>query len=157
MPPPTKQPVAYAENFYEGASFCGLWWSFVFGVRCLWRHNLKSNSFFQTNVLAEIVDIICMLFYDTHSPFALESNLGYMSAAACSMKQLYFLCYILESNDDTSANATTISGCSGLQEHVCRPKHSSKPPPLIELWSTINRWSFYQIFRMSMWRYVNFI
>jgi len=21
-------------------SFSGIWWSFVFGVRCLWRHNL---------------------------------------------------------------------------------------------------------------------
>jgi len=25
-----------------GFSFSGIWWSFVFGVRCLWRHNLTS-------------------------------------------------------------------------------------------------------------------
>jgi len=32
--------VAYAENFHGGISFSGIWWSFIFGVRCLWRHNL---------------------------------------------------------------------------------------------------------------------
>jgi len=26
--------VAYAENFHGGVSFSGMWWSFVFGVRC---------------------------------------------------------------------------------------------------------------------------
>jgi len=34
------QTVAYAENFHGGSSFNGIWWSFVFGVRCLWRHSL---------------------------------------------------------------------------------------------------------------------
>ena len=58
--------VAYAENFHEGFSFSGIWWSFVFGVRSLWRHNLTSYSCFQTNVLAKFVDIIGMFFY-THS------------------------------------------------------------------------------------------
>jgi len=34
-------PVACAENFLGGrGSFSGRWWSFVFDVRCLWRHNL---------------------------------------------------------------------------------------------------------------------
>jgi len=61
--------VAYAENFHGGVSFIGLWWSFVFGARCFWCHNLKSYSCFQTNVLATFVDIICMLFYDKHSPY----------------------------------------------------------------------------------------
>jgi len=28
-------PVAYVENFHGGVSFSGVWWSFVFGVRCL--------------------------------------------------------------------------------------------------------------------------
>jgi len=32
--------VAYAENCHGGVSFSGRWWSFVFGVRCLRRHNL---------------------------------------------------------------------------------------------------------------------
>jgi len=35
-----SRSVAYAENFHEGGPFSGIWWSFVFGVRCLWRHNL---------------------------------------------------------------------------------------------------------------------
>jgi len=49
------KPVAYAETFHGGASFSGIWWSFVFGVRCLWRHNMTSYSCFQTNVLAKFV------------------------------------------------------------------------------------------------------
>jgi len=28
-------PVAYTENFHGGVSFSGIWWSFVFGERCL--------------------------------------------------------------------------------------------------------------------------
>jgi len=59
--------VAYAENFLGGFSHSGVWWSFVFGVPCLWRHNLTSYSCFQTNVFAKFVDTICMFFY-THSP-----------------------------------------------------------------------------------------
>jgi len=46
-------PMVYAENFHGGVSFSGIWWPFVFGVRCLWRHNLTSHSCFQTNVLAK--------------------------------------------------------------------------------------------------------
>jgi len=45
-----------------------IWWSFVFGLRCLWRHNLTSFPRFQTNVLAKFVDIIMHIFY-IHSPF----------------------------------------------------------------------------------------
>jgi len=31
--------VAYTENIRVGeGSFSGIWWSFVFGVGCLWRH-----------------------------------------------------------------------------------------------------------------------
>jgi len=51
-----------------GVSFSGIWWSFAFGVRCLWRHNLTSHSCFQTNILAKFVDIICIFFY-MHSPY----------------------------------------------------------------------------------------
>ena len=40
-----------------------------FGVRSLWRHNLKSYLIFQSNDLAKFVDVICMLFYHTHSPY----------------------------------------------------------------------------------------
>jgi len=47
-------PVAYAENFH-GGFHSGTWWSFVFGVRSLWRHNLTSYSCFQTNLLAKFV------------------------------------------------------------------------------------------------------
>jgi len=28
-------PMVYAENFHGGVSFSGIWWPFVFGVRCL--------------------------------------------------------------------------------------------------------------------------
>jgi len=51
--------------FMGGTSFSGIWWSFVFGVRCLWRQNLKSYSRLQTNVVAKLIDIICIFFY-TH-------------------------------------------------------------------------------------------
>ena len=60
--------MAYAENFHGGVSFNGIWWSFVFGVLSLWRHNLTSYSCFPTNVLAKFVDIIGIFFY-THSPY----------------------------------------------------------------------------------------
>jgi len=56
------------ENFHGGGSFSDMWWSFVFGVRCLRRHNLTSYSCFQTHVLAKFVDIVCIFFY-THSPY----------------------------------------------------------------------------------------
>ena len=55
-------PVAYAENFHGGFWFRVIRWSFVFGVRCLWRHNLTSCPCFQTNVLAKFVDIIMHIF-----------------------------------------------------------------------------------------------
>jgi len=32
-----------------------IWWPFVFGLRCLWRHSLTSFPRFQTNVLAKFV------------------------------------------------------------------------------------------------------
>jgi len=32
--------VAYAENFYGVGSFSGIGKTLVFGVRCLWRHNV---------------------------------------------------------------------------------------------------------------------
>jgi len=60
--------VAYPENVHGGGSCIGIWWSFVFDVRCLWRHNLTSYSCFQTNILAKFVDIIGIFFY-THSPY----------------------------------------------------------------------------------------
>jgi len=59
--------VVYAETFHGGVSFSGIWWTFVFGVRCLWRQNLTSYSCFQTNILAKFVDII-RIFFDTHYP-----------------------------------------------------------------------------------------
>ena len=54
--------------FLGGVSFSGIWWSFVFGVRCLWRHNLTSHLCFQTNVLTKFVDALC-IFFCTHSPY----------------------------------------------------------------------------------------
>ena len=52
------------QKFFMGFDcFRVIWWSFVFGVRCLCRHNLTSFPFFQTNVLTKFVDIICIFFY----------------------------------------------------------------------------------------------
>jgi len=48
--------------FMRGVWLWVIWWSFVFGVRCLWRHKLTSFSCFQTNVLAKFVDIIMHIF-----------------------------------------------------------------------------------------------
>jgi len=68
--------VAYAENFHGGGFwFRVIWWSFVFGVRCLRRHSLTSFRCFQTNVLAKFVDIKC-IFLHIHS--------------------LYFICHCTE-------------------------------------------------------------
>ena len=71
--------MAYAENIRGGVSFSGTWWSFVFDLRCLWRHNFTSYSCFKTNVLAKFVDIICIFLY-THSPYftchCIEYNLS---------------------------------------------------------------------------------
>jgi len=44
--------------------------SFVFGLRCLRRHNLTSYSCFQTNVLAKFVYIIC-IYSSTRAAFIL--------------------------------------------------------------------------------------
>ena len=54
------------QKIFMGDWFRVIWWSF--GVRCLWRHNLTSFPCFQTNVLAKVVDVICMFFY-IHSPY----------------------------------------------------------------------------------------
>jgi len=59
-------------NFSWGVSFCGIWWSFVFGVRCFWRHNLTSYSCFQ----AKFVDTIGIFFY-THSPYFCKNQALY--------------------------------------------------------------------------------
>jgi len=95
--------VAYAEKFH-GGSFSGIWWSFAFGVRCLWRHNLTSYSCFQTNVLAKFVDTTC-IFFHTHPP--------------------YFMCYCTEYtlsalqvriSEENTLNATTQQFISAKNE-----------------------------------------
>jgi len=48
--------------FMGGFWFRVIWWSFVFGVRYLWRHNLTSFPCFQTNVLATFLDIVMHIF-----------------------------------------------------------------------------------------------
>jgi len=42
-------------KFSWGVSFNGIWWSFLFAVRCLWRHKMTSYSCFQTNVLRSLL------------------------------------------------------------------------------------------------------
>jgi len=63
-------------KFSWGGSFSGIWWSFLFAVRCLWRHNLTSYSCFQSNVLAKFLDIICIFFY-IHSPYFMRHSTEY--------------------------------------------------------------------------------
>ena len=60
--------MAFAENFHGGVLVQGHRWPFLFGVRCLWRHNLTSFTCFQTNLLGKFVDIICTFFY-IHTPY----------------------------------------------------------------------------------------
>ena len=55
-------------KFLWGVSFSDVWWSFLYRVRCLWRHNLTSWSCFQNKVLAKFVDVICIFFY-IHCPY----------------------------------------------------------------------------------------
>ena len=58
----SAHPVAYAKSFMGGVWLRVVWWLFVYGLRCLWRHNLTSFPCFQTNVLAKFVDIIMHIF-----------------------------------------------------------------------------------------------
>jgi len=84
-----------------------IWRPFVFGVRCLWRHNLTSCTCFQTNVLAKFVDIICTFFYIHTSYFMCH----------CTEYKLWALQVRL--SEKNNINATTqqfitakISGCA---------------------------------------------
>jgi len=72
--------VVYAENFHGGGWFKVIWWLFVCGVHCLWRHNLTSFPCFQTNVLAKFVDIVCIFFY-IHSPWYIRRCTEYELSA----------------------------------------------------------------------------
>jgi len=99
--------VAYTENFHGGASFSSTWWSFVFGVRCLWRHNLASYWCFQTNVLAKFIDKIC-IFFNTRSPYFM-----------CHCTEYKLPALKVRISEENTFNATTqqfttakISGCA---------------------------------------------
>jgi len=90
-----------------GVSFSSIWWSLVFGVRCSLRHNLTSQSYFQTNVLAKFVDLICIFSY-IHSPYFMGHCTEYMLPALQVML-----------SEENKLNATTqqfisakISGCA---------------------------------------------
>jgi len=61
------------KTFMGGGSFRGIWWSFVFGVRFLWRYRLMSYSCFQ----AKFVDIKGIFFY-THSPYFCKNQALYI-------------------------------------------------------------------------------
>jgi len=102
--------MACAKNFQWGGSFNGIWWSFVFGVRCLWCHNLTSYSCFQNNVLAKFVDIICIFIY-RHSPYFM----GHCTEYKLTALQVRI-------SEENVLNATTerfitakISGCASKQ------------------------------------------
>ena len=87
-----------------------IWWSFVFGLRCLWRHNLTSIPCFQTNILAKFVDIVCIFFY-IHSPYFIWHCTEYKLSALQ-----------VRLSEENKLNATTqqfitakISGCALIQ------------------------------------------
>ena len=87
-------------------------WQFVFGVRCLWRHNLTSFTCFQTNVLATFVDIICTFFY-IHSPYFMSH---------CTEYKLWALQVRLSEKNTINATtqqfiSTKISGCALKQRN----------------------------------------
>jgi len=93
-----------------GVSFSGIWWSFAFGVRCLWRHNLTSCSCFQTNVLAKFVDVI-PIFFCTHCPYFM-----------CHCTEYKLIALQVRISEENKLNATTqqfiiaiISGCVSKQ------------------------------------------
>jgi len=86
-----------------------MWWSYVFGVRCLWCHNLTLYSCFQTNVLANFVDIdiICIFCYK-HSPYFM-----------CHCTEYKLSVLQVSISEENKLNATTqqfitvkISGCA---------------------------------------------
>jgi len=71
--------IGQCSDVWGGVSFSGIWWLFVFGMGCLWRHNLTSYSCFETNGLSKFVDTIC-IFFHTHCPYFIKyqpSKLGY--------------------------------------------------------------------------------
>jgi len=70
--------VVYAESFHGEDFIQWHWWSFVFGTRYLWRHNLKSHSCFQTNVLWSL--LTWHAYSPTHTPLnlcAIALNINY--------------------------------------------------------------------------------
>ena len=88
-------------------SLSGTWWSFVFGLRCLWRHNLTTFTCFQTNVLAKSVDIIYTFFY-IHTPYFM---------CHCTEYKLWALQAWLSEKNNINATAqqfisAKISGCA---------------------------------------------
>ena len=91
----------------------------VFGVRCLWRHNLTSYSCFQTNVLAKFVDTIRIFFY-IHSPYFM-----------CHWTEYKLSALQVRISEENKLNATTqqfitakIWGCVSKQGNET---HSSMP------------------------------
>ena len=132
--------MAYAENFI-GFSFSGILLSFVFGVRCLWHHNLTSYSRFQTNVLAKFVDIICIFSY-THSPcFMCQCTEYKLSALQVRISEEYKLINVTTQQIITAK----ISGCELKQRSKT---HSSLRQSNIQLQ---NRQSNLQLQKAKLW------
>jgi len=83
-------------------------WPFVFGVRCLWRHNLKSFTCFQTNVLAKFVDIICTFFY-IHTPYFM---------CHCTEYKLWALQVRLSGKKQHQRYDTAVHNCKNIRLRV---------------------------------------
>jgi len=100
-------------------------WSFVFGVRCLSRHNLTSFPCFQTNILAKFVDTICTL-------------------VLFCMHSLYYICHCTEYKlsalqvrilEENTLNATTQQFITAKISD-CSLKQGSKTQPTTEQFRT---------------------
>ena len=108
--------MAHAENFHGGGLVQGHMVVIVFGVRCLWRHNLTSFPCFQTNVLAMFLDIIMHIFLHPLPYFMWHCTEYKLSAVQVRL------------SEENKLNATTqqlitakISGCALIQGSETRP------------------------------------
>jgi len=56
LSPPQKNPgTAYDAPYQILVLSSGVWWSLLLDIRCLWHHNMRSYSRFQSNVLAKLL------------------------------------------------------------------------------------------------------
>ena len=95
-------------KFSWRVSFSGIWWSFVFGLRSLWRHNLTSYSCFQIHVLAKFLDITGIFFY-THFPYFM---------CHCTQSKLSAFQVRIAEENKTQRYDTAVHNYKNIRQHV---------------------------------------